>query len=259
MYHCHRYQHMPHAGYQAIPPRRIDCQWREIVTPTIFHIDTESPAMRIDSKEKIGNHAILDVRNALRKCMWSFDIDDLARALKTSTESANSVVQELVKRGWCEISVQGGWEITGEGARFLCGKSGPPINRKKAQLLLNTVIERATAFELAFPLWPLHVEKIAVFGSYLSDTDALGDLDVALMMVRRPSMMNRESMDAARTLAQASGCSTRSSFDSAGGFLYSFLIQQLGKRIPAVSFHEWSDITELECKHEVVWTSNSIE
>jgi hypothetical protein len=214
--------------------------------------------MRIDSKENIGNFPILNVRNALRRFPFSFNEEELSHSLKTTAKNAREVIDELEKRGWCEVFERGGWELTTAGLGFCSASAALPITRKKAETLLATVIGRATALEIAFPAWPVHLEKIAVFGSYLSEMDRLGDLDIALMMKRRPSLMSREYIDEAYTLAKDTGYRTGSSFDRVGGFLFLFLCQQIKKDLRSVSIHDWSDITELGCKHETVWTSKTV-
>ncbi len=60
------------------------------------------------------------------------------------------------------------------------------LSRKKAEELLNGVIERAKQINASPDSEYMHwVTKIAVFGSYLTDTEKLGDVDIAVEILGR--------------------------------------------------------------------------
>jgi hypothetical protein len=220
-------------------------------------VDHSSGAvMRLDPKEEIAGFPILAVRNALRRCGPWFDTEDLARLLKASPKAIESFMAELVRRGWCEPHARGGWEITTIGMSFLNASGGPPISRAKASLQLQVLIERAENFHVNFPNWPARLEEVAVFGSYLTGVDTLGDLDVALRLEKLPALMNREAVGWARVIAEKSGYRIRSKLDLAGGFLTGFIADTLKKGLRSVHLHDWFDPQSLECRYEVVWTQN---
>ena len=60
------------------------------------------------------------------------------------------------------------------------------ISRKTADRIVSEVIERAKEINASsFPKFMLSVKKIAVFGSYLTDKEKLGDVDIAVLWERR--------------------------------------------------------------------------
>jgi hypothetical protein len=82
----------------------------------------------------------------------------------------------------------------------------PRMNRAKAEKLLSGVLERVAAINACADL--LHwVIEVRVFGSYLKDTDDLGDIDVAIKLERRPVKKNgnRPWTDACLEMAHRSG------------------------------------------------------
>jgi hypothetical protein len=73
---------------------------------------------------------------------------------------------------------------TEKGRRFGIAKATTPITRAKANELLLDLIERAKSIN-ENPEFVFYVERIEVFGSYLTDKELLGDLDVGVKIERR--------------------------------------------------------------------------
>ena len=74
-------------------------------------------------------------------------------------------------------------------------KDIPPISRQKADGLLNAVIQNARKIN-ADPSVCYNIERIDVFGSYLSDKQQLGDLDLAFSFSADFKDMSHEEYDA---------------------------------------------------------------
>lgn len=71
-----------------------------------------------------------------------------------------------------------GCEITPKGHRLKCQSLTAPITRAKAENLLKQTVEAIEAIN-ADPESPYTVVSLHVFGSYLSDKQMLGDIDLA--------------------------------------------------------------------------------
>ncbi|WP_316399331.1 hypothetical protein [Bradyrhizobium sp. 33ap4] len=84
------------------------------------------------------------------------------------------------------------------GMKFLV----PRMNRAAAAALLKEVLARAERINSDGELLH-HVTEVRVFGSYLTDRDDLGDLDVAIKMERKP--IEGDWVKAAQALADKSG------------------------------------------------------
>lgn len=155
--------------------------------------------MNINSKDNMFGLPILFVREVLRQAvkgrLWGNSRDEVirkvAQILKQSTATAQKLVKSLLKENYITWEkenfpeyVQYEIKETDKGRRFSMAKATAPITRTKATRLLNDLIERAKYInendELVF-----HVEKIVVFGSYLTEKELLGDLDVGVQLTRR--------------------------------------------------------------------------
>ena len=211
--------------------------------------------MRINSGELIEGHSILAVRNALRRCGLWFDVEQLADAMQIDLKAAGLLVMHLQERHWLEYSSSGGWEVTLDGMGFLNSSGARPINRATAIGQVAKIIDRASNFAAAYPEWPLYLERIAVFGSYLSNAEKLGDVDIALKLTRISSRMSDKAIERALKLAETAGYRCGSTFERAGGFLTHFIASNLKAGMRSVSLHDWSDIEALGCEYEVIWVN----
>lgn len=96
------------------------------------------------------------------------------------------------------------WVTTVQGNALAQASFGKPIGRATAERHLAQVIERASAYN-ADSARLLTVKEIAVFGSYLDpEADRLGDLDLAVTVVRRETDGQRY-VDDVLDYARASG------------------------------------------------------
>ena len=60
------------------------------------------------------------------------------------------------------------------------------ISRKTADRIVSEVVERAKVINASpYPKFMYFVKKIAVFGSYLTDKEKLGDVDIAVLLERK--------------------------------------------------------------------------
>jgi predicted nucleotidyltransferase len=141
--------------------------------------------MRINSKDKLGGQPILDARQMLRKRdYWTVPL--AAWFLRVSKPRAKRFMQALEAEGY----VQPGqppdgepcWFITQKGSTLACATAARPLLRATAEKQLAEFLKRVE--EVRDNPWFLYrVAKAYVFGSYLSDADTLGDIDIAVELV----------------------------------------------------------------------------
>jgi predicted nucleotidyltransferase len=143
------------------------------------------------------------------------------------------------------------WITTVQGNALAQASFGKPISRATAERHLVQVIERAATYN-ADRSYLLTVKEIAVFGSYLDpDMDRLGDLDLAVTVVRRETDGERH-VDRVLEYARASG-------RSFGVFIEQLfwpsreLMMILKNRSPAISITR-EDIRELTDRFKTVYT-----
>jgi len=155
--------------------------------------------MQINSKENLFGQPILKireiVRHAMNKRLWGRSESEIilkvAKILKQSNSLAEQVVKQMIKEDYLfrkklKYGVDYQYELkeTIKGRRLGITKANPPISREKATRLLNELIERARVINANDEL-VYFVESLKVFGSYLSDKEVLGDLDVGIKLIRK--------------------------------------------------------------------------
>jgi predicted nucleotidyltransferase len=112
-----------------------------------------------------------------------------ARRIPDQTTAAQALIDQLLMDGMVELR-QGDdrprYKTTTKGNALALTDFVPRMNRPKAEKLLTGVLERVAAINSRDDL--LHwVAEVRVFGSYLTDTADLGDVDLAIKLERRPA------------------------------------------------------------------------
>jgi hypothetical protein len=163
---------------------------------------------------------VASVEAFLRKQLWSDHVDDLtklgtigpavrhlyktsggrtnssrnvtsligANGIPDQATAARALVEQLLKDGMIEVNArfadcreQVAYQPTRRAARFV-----PRINRAKAEKLLADFLQCVEEVN-AHPDLPHWVTEVRVFGSYLNDSDNLGEIDLAIKKERRPA------------------------------------------------------------------------
>lgn len=155
--------------------------------------------MRINNKQFLFDQPILKVREVIRYAMAGrlsgikkgIIIKEVAAILDSSSTTARDVFEKLVlekyllfeKKKWRDSYY---YEVTETemGRRLGVTRANAPISRAKADLLLKELLERVEKVNNNAD-FVYKVENVKVFGSYLSDKEILGDLDVAVKLVRK--------------------------------------------------------------------------
>src|SRR6202040_1074203 len=76
------------------------------------------------------------------------------------------------------------WELTSSGIQLRAANATKPLHRVTADRLLSDLLERIELVN-ADDHYLARVTKAVVFGSYLSTSSRLGDIDVAVQLTRR--------------------------------------------------------------------------
>jgi hypothetical protein len=155
--------------------------------------------MNINPKETMFGLPILKVRGVLRLAikerLWGDSrkkvIGKVALILKLPMAITEGLVNQLLAENyilWVKTKYSGGiyYKLTEteKGRRFGIAKATAPISREKAKELLHDVIVRAKSIN-ENPEFVFFVERIEVFGSYLTNKELLGDLDLGVKLERR--------------------------------------------------------------------------
>jgi predicted nucleotidyltransferase len=148
--------------------------------------------MRIDPKETIAGIPILDVRKLLRRTRtFGFTEEYVKYSLKLSTDQAAQLIDEMASRGLIkedkpedlesmEFEVtERYWENTMAGNRLALATAAKPIKRSTAEKAIKGLLERVEELN-SNPHYLWKVDKVIVFGSYLSGLPMINDVDIAL-------------------------------------------------------------------------------
>jgi hypothetical protein len=106
-----------------------------------------------------------------------------------SASSASGLIDSLVSRGILresQVSSAGKqyYEVTEHGSRFMLASGTKPIKRETADRLVRELLKRVETINRNQSY--LHtVEYVGVFGSYLSDSSTINDIDIAYSLKRR--------------------------------------------------------------------------
>jgi len=208
--------------------------------------------MNINPKETMFGLPILKVRevlrHALKERLWGDSskkvTGKVTQILKQPTTVAQELVNQLLNENYIfwekekfPDGVQYKLSETEKGRRFGIAKATTPLTRTKANELLQNLIERAKSIN-ENPEFVFFVERIEVFGSYLTDKELLGDLDVGVKLDRRYNgrlftQHNQQRIE----MAKSSGRSFNNSTDQLN-WPYLEVILMLKARKRGLSIHD---------------------
>lgn len=218
--------------------------------------------MLLRKGEKIG-----DVPGAISKRMMQIILDGpqnteilvkrIANKEKTSVQQVLSWLETLQNKGY----IVGGeyLELTDDGQRLRLARIGKPMTRMEADKLLNNV--RLGALKVnAEEYSPYSIKSLLVFGSYLSDVDSLGDLDIAIDLNKNQIIFDAYSGDSSiRSVAQErlEKFFTEQhipKYESHGYFVWmnrslAYVKHMLGCKDKRLSLHDVSDIFDMKCPY----------
>lgn len=135
------------------------------------------------------------------------------------------------------------------------------LSRKKAEELIKGVIERAKQINASPDCEFIHrVTKIAVFGSYLTGKDKLGDIDIAVEIEGRwvgiPGMDGIKLRKMKDIICENDG--KVFSWDVAQqNYPYNKVFLTLKKRSTGISLHDYLEIKLNDFPHKIVYDYNS--
>lgn len=211
--------------------------------------------MNINSKDTMFDLPILKVREVLRQAvkgrLWGSSHNEViikvANILNQSTSTAQKLVTQLSKENYItwekekfQEDVQFELSETDKGRRFSMATAAAPISKTKATGILNDLIERAQSINKNEDLVFL-VERMEVFGSYLTEKELLGDLDVGVKLTRRynDSRFTKHNQERIK-LAKSGGRKFNNSTDELNWSFWEVILM-LKARKRGLSIHDISE------------------
>lgn len=145
--------------------------------------------MRISKEMTIAGVPAVELRDTFKwlgGSHWSGV--DLAERLGVAGSTGQQIATKLLEEGYCEIGMQhqgvSYFNLTMKGAALSLASAAKPIKRATADRLVSQVIQAANDVN-SNPNYFYRVTKLLAFGSYLSDSQTLGDVDLAVELTPR--------------------------------------------------------------------------
>lgn len=137
--------------------------------------------------QKIAGYPAREIRRLMKKIgTLSASVSFIAEILECSPPNAKSVIARLRREGYlsAEDGAPGYVSLTSKGLA-LASATLRPISRATATKHLSTFLGRIPQIN-SDPMHAFTVSAVVVFGSFLSEKELLGDLDVAAHLVAKP-------------------------------------------------------------------------
>lgn len=143
--------------------------------------------MRLSEIQHLFEHPILEIRRLLRAAgtsQWSTRL--VTRTLGIDLDEAAKLLDTLLGEGF--IAPSRNWdgrryELTMKG-RALAMANAKVIRRSTAARLVSEFLQRVEEVNRD-PQYLFWIDEVLVFGSFLTDSETLGDIDLGLMYVSR--------------------------------------------------------------------------
>lgn len=217
--------------------------------------------MHISKDETIAGYPALTVRAFLRRYR-SFEITVAAAAqdLDAGERQAQQFLCEIESLGLIEAAEaplrdgEPAYSITIKGNALANASAAKPIRRATAELALRQFMTRLARLN-GSDEYVYVVTSAVVFGSMLSKTERLGDVDIAIELATKiaDEAEFRIRCDARRKLAQKRGTHFSSAIDWAC-WPRMEIFRALRARSRALSLHEWNQVTRIPgVRYQILW------
>ncbi len=134
----------------------------------------------------VGFHA-KQIRKLLRQSVESLSADDVTKVLGLRGRSALRLLENLEQQGFIEKNTFAPdarriWKHTIKGGALSKALFSAPVSRRSAERKLSEFMDRVREVNEASGFL-FRVRKVVLFGSFLSESSSIGDLDVAIDLV----------------------------------------------------------------------------
>ena len=150
--------------------------------------------MQIHATDKVEGVPLLDIRALFRQGGLDgiLSANCIGRRLHLTKSKTDRLIAALRRMGLLEpIRDSGGesavvaeWQLSKDGVRLRGATAAKPLRRETADRLLSELLDRITALN-SDGRFLARVHKAVAFGSYIGNADRIGDLDIAIELVRR--------------------------------------------------------------------------
>jgi DNA-binding MarR family transcriptional regulator len=205
--------------------------------------------MQIKAGQMIGGLEARTLRDLLRKSPGGFNQNWLKQELAIGKQSSTQVLRALQAEGYVEADLGRArrpdtwFKITDLGRRLIRASAAEPVKRSTARQAVASLMQRIEAINRN-PQYLYSITKAVVFGSFLTDTDRLGDVDVAIEIVPRIPLKGKWAQE---FLEHARSSGRRfDSFDAELDWPRREVLLALKAKKRSISVHSWFSFTQME-------------
>jgi predicted nucleotidyltransferase len=143
--------------------------------------------MRIRSNDLVVGFPARQVRKLLRQSDLFLSVDDVTKVLGLSGKSALQLLKTLEQQGFIKKNNSApdpkkNWKHTIKGGALSNALFSAPVSRQSAEQALSEFMDRVREVNEGNQFL-YRVRKVVLFGSFLTESYALGDLDIAIDLV----------------------------------------------------------------------------
>jgi predicted nucleotidyltransferase len=145
--------------------------------------------MRIRPDDVIVGFPARQVRKLLRQSDLFLSVDDVTKVLGLSGDSALQILKTLEKQGFIKKNTSApdpkkNWKHTIKGGALSNALFSAPVSRQSAERALSEFMDRVREVN-EVDRFLFRVRKVVLFGSFLTESAPLGDLDIAIDLVQK--------------------------------------------------------------------------
>lgn len=145
--------------------------------------------MKIDPKSRIAGHPALKIRELIRYITdYIFSTEIVCDRLGISMEEAERVIAELAEAGYIEPDHMNShsryWKTTIKGNALALATAARPVRRSTAERKVKEFMKRVQQVN-GSDYFLYRVSKVIAFGSYITRTEFINDVDLAVQLERR--------------------------------------------------------------------------
>jgi predicted nucleotidyltransferase len=153
--------------------------------------------MRIRPDDLIAGFPARQVRKLLRQSDLFLSVDDVTKVLRLRGDSALQLLKTLEQQGFIKKNASApdpkkSWKHTIKGGALSNALFSSPVSRQSAEKALSEFMDRVREVNEA-SRFLFRVRKVVLFGSFLTESAALGDLDIAIDLVQKEQENRKHS------------------------------------------------------------------
>ena len=143
--------------------------------------------MRIRPDDLVVDFPARQIRMLLRQSVEFLSVDDVTKVLGLRGRSALRLLENLEQEGFIEKNTfapdaKRNWKHTIKGGALSNALFSAPVSRRSAERRLSEFMDRVREVNES-GRFLFRVGKVVLFGSFLSESSTIGDLDVAIDLV----------------------------------------------------------------------------